>query len=46
MNFIDREAELAELMNPQALSRKKKFVIAVYGLRRAGKTRLLLEFLR
>lgn len=45
MKFIDREAELAELRELHALSRKKKFVVAFYGLRRVGKTRLLLEFI-
>jgi AAA+ ATPase superfamily predicted ATPase len=46
MKFIDREAELEELNNLEILSHKKLFVIAVYGLRRVGKTRLLLEFLK
>jgi AAA+ ATPase superfamily predicted ATPase len=46
MRFIDRVSELSELNTLQELSRKKLFVIAVYGLRRVGKTRLLLEFLK
>jgi AAA+ ATPase superfamily predicted ATPase len=46
MRFIDRETELNELNALETLSRKKLFVIAVYGLRRVGKTRLLLEFLK
>ncbi|MGD0645411.1 MAG: ATP-binding protein [Candidatus Bathyarchaeia archaeon] len=46
MRFIDREAELKDLNNLEALSRKKLFVIAIYGLRRVGKTRLLLEFIK
>ncbi len=45
MRFVDREAELKELSEIEALSRKKLFVVALYGLRRVGKTRLLLEFL-
>ncbi|MDP2973896.1 MAG: AAA family ATPase, partial [Candidatus Diapherotrites archaeon] len=45
MRFIDRERELGELKEIGALSRKKLFVVALYGLRRVGKTRLLLEFL-
>ena len=46
MRFIDRETELNELKGLEELSHKKLFVIAVYGLRRVGKTRLLLEFLK
>src|SRR3989338_5919823 len=46
MKFVDRVAELKELREIEALSRKKLFVVALYGLRRVGKTRLLLEFLR
>lgn len=46
MRFVDREAELKALSEIEALSRKKLFVVALYGLRRVGKTRLLLEFLR
>ena len=46
MKFVDRESELAELGELETLSKKKLFVIALYGLRRVGKTRLLLEFLR
>ncbi|NYZ60106.1 ATP-binding protein [Candidatus Micrarchaeota archaeon] len=46
MKFINREAELAELKEIEGLSRRKLFVIALYGLRRVGKTRLLLEFLK
>jgi len=45
MKFVNRETELAELKDIENLSRKKLFVIAIYGLRRVGKTRLLLEFL-
>ncbi|MBI4210974.1 MAG: ATP-binding protein [Candidatus Diapherotrites archaeon] len=46
MRFVDRDAELEELRKIGALSRKKLFVVALYGLRRVGKTRLLLEFLK
>jgi AAA+ ATPase superfamily predicted ATPase len=45
MKFINRKAELKELTVLENLSRKKLFVLAIYGLRRVGKTRLLLEFL-
>ncbi len=46
MKFVGREKELNELSEIEALSRKKLFVVALFGLRRVGKTRLLLEFLR
>jgi len=46
MRFVDRELELKELKKIDTLSKKKLFAIAVFGLRRVGKTRLLLEFLR
>jgi AAA+ ATPase superfamily predicted ATPase len=46
LKFIDRKAELDELNNLYKLSQNKLFVVAVYGLRRVGKTRLLLEFLK
>jgi hypothetical protein len=46
MKFINREAELAELEEIERLSKKKLFVMALYGLRRVGKTRLLLKFLK
>jgi len=45
MKFIDRKAELEELGELEKLSKKKLFVVALYGLRRVGKTRLLLEYL-
>lgn len=44
--FVDRQPELKELKNLEELSQKKLFVIVIYGLRRVGKTRLLLEFLK
>lgn len=46
MKFINRQKELQELREIEKLSKKKLFVIAIYGLRRVGKTRLLLEFLK
>src|SRR4030067_1167507 len=46
MKFVDRVSELKEFREIQALSKKKLFVVALYGLRRVGKTRLLLEFLK
>lgn len=46
MKFIDREVELNEFWKLDMLSRKKLFVVALYGRRRVGKTRLLLKFLR
>jgi len=46
MKFVNREAELRELAELEALSKKKLFVIALYGLRRVGKTRLLLEHIK
>jgi len=45
LKFINREAEMGELGELEKLSKKKLFVAALYGLRRVGKTRLLLEFL-
>jgi len=46
MKFINREEELKELTELENLSKKKLFVAAYYGLRRIGKTRLILEFLK
>ncbi|MFH1106682.1 MAG: ATP-binding protein [Candidatus Micrarchaeota archaeon] len=46
MKFVDRGAELEELRELETLSRKKLFIVALYGLRRVGKTRLLVEFLK
>ncbi len=46
MKFIDRVSELKELREIEAFSKKKLFVVALFGLRRVGKTRLLLEFLK
>jgi len=46
MKFLDRKAELGEFKALEKLSKKKLFVIALYGLRRVGKTRLLLEYIK
>lgn len=45
MKFINRETELRELEEIEKLARKKLFVVAMYGLRRVGKTCLLLKFI-
>jgi len=46
MKFVNRKAELRELKELEQLSKKKLFVVALYGLRRVGKTRLLLEHIK
>lgn len=45
MRFIDRAGELAYLKEAAKLSESKLFTVSVTGLRRVGKTRLLLELL-
>ncbi|EHR79138.1 ATPase [Thermococcus litoralis DSM 5473] len=45
MRFINREHEIAMLQKARELSKKKLYTIVIYGMRRVGKTRLLLEFL-
>ena len=45
MRFIDREVEMRILKEAKKRSKKKLYTLVVYGLRRVGKTRLLLEFL-
>ena len=45
MRFIDRERELEVLEKARERSREKLYTVAIYGLRRVGKTRLLREFL-
>ncbi|WP_297510766.1 ATP-binding protein [Thermococcus sp.] len=46
MRFVDREREIELLEKARERSRKKLYTVAIYGLRRVGKTRLLREFLR
>lgn len=46
MKFVNRSQELNELRQIEQLAQKKRFVAALYGLRRVGKTRLLLEFIQ
>ncbi len=46
MRFVDREREIEVLEKARERSRKKLYTVAIYGLRRVGKTRLLREFLR
>ncbi|MHA1829334.1 MAG: ATP-binding protein, partial [Candidatus Heimdallarchaeaceae archaeon] len=45
MIFINREKEMKFLKEAKELSKKKLFTLAVWGPRRIGKTRLLLEFM-
>ena len=45
MRFIDRDPEMMILEEARERSKKKLYTLVVYGLRRVGKTRLLLEFL-
>ena len=45
MKFINREVELNILKESKQKSNKKLYSIVIYGLRRVGKTRLILEFL-
>ncbi len=45
MKFINRELELESLKEAEELSKKKLYTVMVTGLRRVGKTRLLLNFL-
>lgn len=46
MKFINREAEMDELKKLEKLSKKKFFIATIYGMRRVGKTRLILEFIK
>jgi len=46
MKFVGRQQEMRELAEMEALSKKKLFIAALYGLRRIGKTRLLLEYVK
>ncbi|ACS32777.1 ATP-binding protein [Thermococcus gammatolerans] len=45
MRFINREREMELLLKAKERSRRKLYSVAIYGLRRVGKTRLLREFL-
>ena len=45
MRFVDREREMEVLEKARERSQKKLYTVAIYGLRRVGKTRLLREFL-
>lgn len=46
MRFINREKELGLLAETGQLSQRKLYSIAIYGLRRVGKTRLVLEHIK
>ncbi len=45
MRFVNREKEIEILKNTRILSKRKLFSIAIWGLRRVGKTRMMLEFM-
>lgn len=45
MRFVDREREMEVLEGARKRSQRKLYTLAIYGLRRVGKTRLLREFL-
>lgn len=45
MNFIDRKEEIRYLNEAADLSKSKLFTVSITGLRRVGKTRLVLEIL-
>ncbi|QDA32219.1 ATP-binding protein [Thermococcus indicus] len=45
MRFVDREREMNVLQRARERSRKRLYSVAIYGLRRVGKTRILREFL-
>ena len=46
MKFINRNGEMEFLHESHSLAKNKLFNIAIYGLRRVGKTRLVQEFLK
>ncbi len=46
MKFINREKEIATLKETSILSERKLFTVAIWGLRRVGKTRMILEFMK
>ena len=45
MKFVNREKELEYLKETRELSKRKLFTLAITGLRRVGKTRLIREFM-
>ncbi|ACS89085.1 MAG TPA: ATP-binding protein [Thermococcaceae archaeon] len=45
MRFVNREHEIEVLHKARELSKRKLYTVVIYGMRRVGKTRLLLEFL-
>ena len=45
MRFVDREQEMEVLEKARERSKRKLYTVAIYGLRRVGKTRLIREFL-
>jgi len=46
MKFINREKEINTLEDARLLSKRKLFSVAIWGLRRVGKTRMMLEFMK
>ncbi len=46
MRFIDRENEIKLLEEARELSKRKLYSVCIFGPRRVGKTRLVLEFIR
>lgn len=46
MRFVNREKETKEVERYFNLSKKKIFPLMIYGHRRVGKTRLIIEFLK
>ena len=46
MRFINRGKEINTLEDARNLSKRKLFSIAIWGLRRVGKTRMMLEFMK
>lgn len=46
MRFINREIELSYLKEAKAMSKNKLYTMSIYGLRRVGKTRLILESIK
>ncbi|PKP54369.1 MAG: ATPase, partial [Candidatus Altiarchaeales archaeon HGW-Altiarchaeales-3] len=46
MKFINRKSELKNLSKIKDLSKEKFWFVVIYGIRRVGKTRLILEFIK